>query len=600
MIGITAFVAAVAGVGTMESGTSTDTSQSAQAQAADRSDVLGAPMRDMTFTVGPAEIVFGLDASGNPSKEQSRLVDGKINGFRTKDGLIRAYMSHQGSWLLEGRSIEQLKPYPQRVVLDRSSTNPLAPTGGTPPVNGMNKDPESEFDRCGVWMNGVRRDPVNPKLLHGWYHAESFCHYQGVDGDGTADKTVDNQTRKSIAYVVSRDEGLTWTKVRWPHNQVATSPHFQTREEQELASDDTGLGDFSVVLRRGAVDGDDYYYMYFNHRFPPTSYPKGVFPRGKRVGVARAKAGTGGPGSWRTLASIDANGREHWVPSLLGDSAHIEPAYIDPETDELKRSPYMGRATSLHKPTGTVMIASHAPQHDGLSLAVSKDGTRFQLLPQRLFTHLEAEARSKKNNTTGDEYLYTSIMGPDGSNDFTDTFYIYNRYSPRYEKYGMLVRRKVTVKRSSDRQPHAYIALSSNVREVGTGAGRRIDRWDTTVAAPRYTRRGIVGYVATSPEPNTKPLRDCIAANGDRFAAADCPNATVVRTIGYVWKSPTDAPADVVPLLRCKVGKGATQNDYVTTAPYRTVRDPRTGKVRKVCAAGGTFRWTTGYVRKVA
>ena len=97
-------------------------------------------------------------------------------------------------------------------VLDGDSLNDLvagpASIGGLGQPIGLNRslDPDAR-DHCGCWLQGVAALPDG--RVAGFYHEEYHCNY-----------SHNGFTNKSIAYALSEDGGLTYTKVGWPNNQI--------------------------------------------------------------------------------------------------------------------------------------------------------------------------------------------------------------------------------------------------------------------------------------------------------------------------------------------------------------------------------------------
>ena len=113
----------------------------------------------------------------------------------------------------------------------------------TPVATDLAKDRSktTNLDFCGAWLNGAVYDE-SKSILHGFYHEEWMCDY-----------ARNSFTNKSIAYAMSTNGGLNWTKPGHPDNAIILPPFGNTTIVHQ-----TGEGDHGVV-----VADDGYMYMLF-------------------------------------------------------------------------------------------------------------------------------------------------------------------------------------------------------------------------------------------------------------------------------------------------------------------------------------------------
>ena len=156
---------------------------------------------------------------------------------------------------------------------------------------GVNKGTDkSDLDYCGAWLNSAINNLKNDSsnIVHGFYHEEWNCDY--------ADNSY---TNKSIAYAVSTDGGLHFTKPNYPHNQIILPPPGNTTTVHQ-----TGEGDHEI-----AVINDNTLYLYFTEWDGPYNTVT--------IGLATSTQ-NGLPGTWYKYL----NGKFS-SPGLGGDSSAI-------------------------------------------------------------------------------------------------------------------------------------------------------------------------------------------------------------------------------------------------------------------------------------
>lgn len=113
-----------------------------------------------TIRVGPPTVVRGPSATE---------MDSPYLQFTLANGNIRGFTANATSYAIDGTK----------------TTTVLVP--GKP----------RSYSECGEWLSGVYKQPNG--ILAGFIHVETDCNYP--------------QTRKSMVYAESTDEGLTWTKL---------------------------------------------------------------------------------------------------------------------------------------------------------------------------------------------------------------------------------------------------------------------------------------------------------------------------------------------------------------------------------------------------
>jgi len=406
------------------------------------------------------------------------------------------------------------------IVLEGSSVATLEPTDRL----AITKGDDGAFDDCGAWLESVEQDPHDPELLRAWYHAESHCAY------------ADNETtHKSIAYAESRDGGRTFTKVGYPDNQVVRST------TSPAAGFATGRG-APTVVRRGR-----FYVMYYLNVLPDLTTV---------TSVARAPVSSGGvPGTWRNYTEDGS-----WTADALGGPA----AALD--------TVVAASSASVHTPSGEVMLARQNASSSGIVLQASSDGIHFDALPEPIVPYLKSQIRA--DWAVVDDYQvigYTSVVAPDGSRNWTDTFYLFHMYvfpSEDLHDGRYLVRRKVTVRRAPADGPWSLIALS----QYDAGG----DRYATS--GPEKSGvdlGGALGYLLATPDDERVALYECGSAGGDRSVGTGCGTAPLGRLVGYAFRS--EQPGTVA-LVACEARSG----DQFTAA--------------RACGGQGRVVATLGYV----
>ncbi len=400
---------------------------------------------------------------------------------------VRGYVGNRNTMLLEGTTVADLVPTEDRVI-------------------GAANDP-TRWDDCGAWLEGVEADDEDPQLLHAWYHAEWQCNY-AID-----------QTDKSIAYAESRDGGRTFVKVDYPNNQVVSSPLPFVEDQRN------GRGDLTVIRR-----GDRFYMYYLN-----------VLADEETVtSVARAPVASGGvPGTWHNY-TVDEDGRGTWTEDAREGSAAA-----------LETSPPVSSA-SVHLPSGEVLLARQHPRSGGIVLQASADGIHFTKLSEPIVPILKSQAREEWGTSNEGQIIgYVSIVGPDGSRNWSDEFYLFHMYvfpGDELSANRYLVRRHVVVDDAPDEGPWSTVALASY-------AGPGGDRFATSAPERDGRSDGIVGYLLGSHVTGRRALVECTSTTGDRFVAADCGGDVPEdgRLVGYAY---TVEQSGTVGLYWCETSNG--------------------------------------------
>ncbi len=376
------------------------------------------------IVLGPAEVVRGPD----------KMTD---NPFHTLvlDGTIRAYLGNQYSIGYSGQSLESLRQFPFRVLAQGTA-----------------------FDSCGAWLNSTWQDGA---IIHGWYHAETNCHYPATD--------------KSVGYAESMDGGRFFTKPGYPHNQVITAPAW-------LPGSENDEGDQHVIQI------GDYLYMYF------------LASRDWQIHLARSSISDGGkPGTfWKYYQGAFDQ------PGIGGESSPIAPA------SQLARS-WISYDSALGVYIGFSYqkrwYSSLPDQYAGLGLTISPDGiSQWQSLPYLVLPDEGAFWGRDENSLELTEYpSLISLSGDD--RDIGNSFWLYymalnagDGFDRRY-----LVRRKVWLEKTALTSP-----VDTVPRVALSGYQKGNDTWYTTKQVTSgYQYVNTIGYLFTDAVENSIPVYDC-------------------------------------------------------------------------------------------
>jgi hypothetical protein len=386
----------------------------------------------------------------------------------------------------------------------------------TTPVLG--KGPQGSFDECGAWLQAVNYEGA---LIRAWYHAEEKCNY-----------TI-GQTRKSVAYAESTDGGITFTKPRYPYNQILTA------DTPFIAGQYTGNGDHSVI-QRGPVGT---YYAYFGDGKNSTT---GNIALARSYPLSVSGPNSGLPGSWTKWDTKE--------PGIGGRTTPLD---------------WVGTSASLYpdfSTTASIALLESEPFF-GLKLHFSDDGILFRALQEPLLFVDKQEWT--RQSTSGELVVYPSIVGANGGYAWKDSFYLYYLYiSPgRGYESRYLVRRKVDVTYESASvvpAPQVKVALTRYYNS------NLVDHWvTTTMVADTYREETTMGYLYTKPQPGMVKLEDCyipdwndhfiVAVNSGVTCESSSPKHQNLRTLGWAWSSPHTGS---IPIYRCFWG--SMTNHYIS------------------------------------
>eukprot|EP01084_Bolivina_argentea_P138538 243854_1 len=218
----------------------------------------------LSITIGPPKQVGGPPNDAYDTSVASIIVNSNANNSKYQQ---RSYNAHSISYLIYNNS-EFLQ---------------------NPAQIGLNPGPsKNDYDFCGDWLNApinnLNGDALN--IVHGFYHEEWKCDY-----------AHNLYTNKSIAYALSTNGGLSFTKPNYPNNQIISPPNSTTQHT-------TGEGDHQIAVINSSTLY--LYFMEFDGYNDTTT-----------TGLARSHQ-NGLPGTWYKYL----NG-EFKSPGLGGDSSLI-------------------------------------------------------------------------------------------------------------------------------------------------------------------------------------------------------------------------------------------------------------------------------------
>lgn len=449
----------------------------------------------LAIQVGSAEIVGG----------PSTLADNAYNTLQQSNQLI-AYVGNATTQAYVGGSLETLRPLSEPVIAPGIA---------------------SVFDSCGAWLNGAWS---NSGVVYGWYHAEENCNYPATD--------------KSVAFAVSNDGGMTFSKAGYPNNQVLTAP-FTTNPD---ANDE---GDHKIV------QVGNYLYMYF------------VAGRDFQVRVARSPIADGGqPGTWTKYYEGDFS-----QPGLGGESTRLDPTGL------------LARSWVTHNEyLNQYMGFSYEPNPDveglqgGYGLTFSPNGIDgWTSIDGPLVTYQRAYWDEELR---GDLIDYPSALSVYGdSNRVGQDFWLYYMHIESGENFDSryLVRRRVRIgQTAADDVARNRPIIALNHYQKGTD-----DRYTTTNVDPAYEDLGTLGYLFTKHiEDVTVPIYDCYIPFWDDHMLVPgdgtCDGAENKRRVGYI--ATYELPNSTA-VYRC--WDAIAENHFLSTD--------------QACA-GAEYEWRLGYL----
>ena len=378
------------------------------------------------------------------------------------------------------------------------------------------------FDECGTWLQGAEIVDGANKVA-GWYHAEMGNRCNGAVPSG--DIHI-----KSIAYAESNDGGSSFSKLNYPNNQILTGHIDQLSDQEGSATRTVGVGDHSIVKK------GEYYYLFFMNAYTA------------RSGVARATVASGGkPGSWTkwyngSFSQPGIGGRDSDLGILLAGVSYN---------------------TKINQFVGLTYEKPLEPDTDaGFKVAISEDGISWTILDAPLVPGGTRWAQSNMPSINGYSQ-YQTIIGPDGSKNWTDTFYVYYVYvrPGDYWTQRFMLRSEVKMKEyfSPISTPKASTSL---YRYFSPSRGKH---WVTSeLAVPDETvwdfeREGNLGYVFNLEGAGMVKLNDCFFENPETgednylvsVGESCATGSTTLRTIGWIYNPGLAQPNNTHAIYRC-------------------------------------------------
>jgi hypothetical protein len=330
---------------------------------------------------------------------------------------------------------------------------------------------------------------------------------------------------KSIAYADSDDGGLSFSKVNYPDNVVLSGP----ADEIALATTDNivGIGDFSVVEK------DGFYYLFFLNAH-----------RGES-GVARATVASGGlPGSWWKW-----HDGEFAQPGIGG-----EESTFGLQLAGVSYNSRLGKFVALnYGKAGTV----------GFRVAISPDAVSWTILDVPLVPGGTRWAESPAGLGNGGVApigysQYQTLIAPDGSKTWSDTFYLYYVYVRPGEDFTMRFFLRSEVRMEIDDPPLSRPKASTSLNRYFSASAQK--HWVTSeLAVPiqgtwDFQNNGSLGGVFTSAAAGLVELDDCVYGVNNYVVSVGgtCgAGATLLRRIGWVYDGGLPQPANTHAIYRC-------------------------------------------------
>lgn len=420
-----------------------------------------------------------------------------------------------------------------QVSLDVSTSFILSPTLGA------NRDLD-KFDACGSWIHGADYDSSTNSLVV-WYHGEhGYCRYDYVHTPNQwIGDTTNNPIIKSIGYAISTDGGQTFTKPSYPNNLVLSAPDAEI--SATLNAHQTGNGDFSVV-RRG-----DFYYIFFLN--------SGTGETGVAQSPVTAK---GAPGTW-----LKWHNGAFSEPGIGGLFSPIGPTLAG-----------VSYNTSLNQFVGLTYPPADGSDV-GFQVALSSDGVTWITLKAPLIpTGMRWADGSNGTDSSGNPNslygatIYHSIIGSDGSKNWSDSFSIYYNYTRPGDSDGhrFLLTSKVTMIVDSTAVIGPRVStelaqyLSSSRNRHWTTSGFAVPTQESTWD---FQYQSHIGGVFTMAGDGLVEIDDCYYSVGATVShyiggGPNCDNntgATKARTIGWIYSPSGTQPPNTHPIYNCYNGQ---------------------------------------------
>eukprot|EP00035_Acanthoeca_spectabilis_P033455 m.23724 g.23724 ORF g.23724 m.23724 type:complete len:539 (+) comp5990_c0_seq2:83-1699(+) len=446
-------------------------------------------------------------------------------------------------------------------VLDGTSLSDLvigpASIGGLGVPIGLNRSSDpAAMDHCGCWLQAaasLTSDP--PGLVRGFYHEEFHCDY-----------AHNSFTNKSIAYAVSEDGGLTFTKVGWPHNQIILPPEGNTTATSARGQQ-VGEGDHAVVV----PPDSPWIYLFFREWDVNAGEPI-------RTGLARSSVADGGvPGTWRKYFCQDGS-CGFTENGLMGKSSAL--ANITGSTVAWRNTSDGGEYVCI----GSLqwqdpLLAGFGPRLS-FSRPDSPGDAPVSWQPANEPLIFADSGSWDRTNTSHELIAYASVVvDPTESNQLW-FYYTYLEPGAGFTQRYFVRRRVDTVTIS---QPFLAGAVVLTMLKGPVRAGRAGDWWATTavnVPNSNYTRVGAVGgAVFVSGGPNRTRLVDCYISGWDDHMVGYETECTVgslgptvgIRTLGFVLTEAGAAEAQRAGVTTTQIFRcfdNATKNHAISSDPH--------------------------------
>jgi len=464
----------------------------------------------------------------NGEREKWHL-EGAFNVVKINENLFRGYVANATTYLLEGDSLQNMKPVnqpPNHVIGGKSVSSSQFYCSKD---NVTATEWQTRSRDCGTWLRYTEK---YKDYIRGWAHVETNCCYSNK-----------GQTYASVAYVESRDDGKTFDYVEpnrnWPFFPQSLFGPTPENFDEEYKGKFRGLEQISLVNAEG------YLWAYMSVR------------PGRRT-------------VFRVLNDDKAKDRAHWE-KWLGDSWQdinkndIQDQFSDYGSGnhgiypgyDVENEQFILVGFPLYNPLGG----------KGILLSTSDDGVDFGTLDAPL---VPKDPNTRTNPDTGElipnhfeNFRSASVVSKDGGNRYKDnTFFLYYTYQePGDEKNqrSFVYREIRQVLRNSIQEPTVKLALSRYEKKDGR------DSWTTTTVPdyqvdtdyqvnPDYRFVNDIGYILTKEKEGSIPLYDCVNKNSKKHVnrTSNCEaQEKKIRTLGYIYPNDTDETQGLIGLYLC-------------------------------------------------
>lgn len=385
---------------------------------------------------------------------------------------------------------------------------------------------KSDLDYCGAWLNSAINNLKNDSLniVYGFYHEEWNCNYSD-----------NSYTNKSIAYSISYNGGLNFTKPNYPDNQIIL-PSNTTSQHQ------TGEGDHEI-----AVINDTVLYLYFTE----WDGNKGNGNWAVTYGLAKSEE-KGYPGTWYKYLNGQFNS-----PGLGGDSTAIAGLT---GTSVRYRAQYQD-FIAMGNGNTNANIMGHGPR-----LSFSEDGINNWMAMNSSLIWVDGDDWNR-NPPVGELVAYSSLISRDIiiNEDkiynfvYNNSYWLYYTYLQPNETFKARynVRRKVDIEQFDDIVPDNVAQTRVVLSHYYNNDVQ--DSWFTTAMIPNnngYKNMGdIVGMLMTRDidNENTVKVYDCyLEGTRDHMIGFDGECNVILRTLGWLYKTEINNKyIETQPIYRC-------------------------------------------------